>query len=157
MRVRGARPPLSLYQPSRANLWCTPLLRGQIHSYFYSALSTSVVTPLSLTIMIVFQNIANTGDHLQRPNCKLLRSPRIDYSNPIPARFLAPIDFLKFQHSLTFQFNLRCTYHRVHILVEMKQVIVSAHSAGAYTATLLARVNVMRGGGRAPPTLTSQD
>jgi hypothetical protein len=33
---------------------------------------------------------------------------------------------------------------------------VSAHSAGAYTATLLVMVNVMRGGGRAPPTLTSQ-
>ncbi len=31
---------------------------------------------------------------------------------------------------------------------------MSAHSAGAYTATLL--VNVIRGGGRAPPTLTSQ-
>jgi hypothetical protein len=28
---------------------------------------------------------------------------------------------------------------------------VSAHSAGAYTATLLVMVNVMRGGGRAPP------
>ncbi len=36
-------------------------------------------------------------------------------------------------------------------------VSVSAHSAGAYTATVLVRVNVMRGGGRAPPTLTSQD
>ncbi len=34
---------------------------------------------------------------------------------------------------------------------------MSAHSAGAYTATLLVRVNVMRGGGRAPPTLTSQN
>ncbi len=33
---------------------------------------------------------------------------------------------------------------------------VSAHSAGAYTATLLVMVNVMRGGGRASPTLTSQ-
>ncbi len=31
-----------------------------------------------------------------------------------------------------------------------------AYSAGAYTATLLVMVNVMRGGGRAPPTLTSQ-
>jgi hypothetical protein len=28
---------------------------------------------------------------------------------------------------------------------------VSAHSAGAYTATLLVMVNVMRGGGRALP------
>ncbi len=28
---------------------------------------------------------------------------------------------------------------------------MSAHSAGAYTATLLVMVNVMRGGGRAPP------
>ncbi len=44
-----------------------------------------------------------------------------------------------------------CT-HRVHILVEMKQG-QSAHSAGVYTATLLVRVNVMRGGGRAPPHL----
>jgi hypothetical protein len=32
---------------------------------------------------------------------------------------------------------------------------VSAHSAGAYTATLLVMVNVKIGGGRAPPTLTS--
>jgi hypothetical protein len=36
------------------------------------------------------------------------------------------------------------------------RVSVSAHSAGAYTATLLVMVNVIRGGGRAPPTLTSQ-
>jgi hypothetical protein len=28
---------------------------------------------------------------------------------------------------------------------------MSAHSAGAYTETLLVMVNVMRGGGRAPP------
>jgi hypothetical protein len=35
-------------------------------------------------------------------------------------------------------------------------VSVSAHSAGAYTATLLVMVNVMRGGGRAPPTLTKE-
>jgi hypothetical protein len=41
-------------------------------------------------------------------------------------------------------------------LLEMKQgYSVSAHSAGAYTATLLVMVNVMRGSGRAPPTLTS--
>ncbi len=33
---------------------------------------------------------------------------------------------------------------------------VSAHSAGAYTATLLVMVNVVKGGGRALPTLTSQ-
>jgi hypothetical protein len=33
---------------------------------------------------------------------------------------------------------------------------VSAHSAGAYTATLLVMVNVIKGGGRASPTLTSQ-
>ncbi len=33
---------------------------------------------------------------------------------------------------------------------------MSALSAGAYTATLLVMVNVMKGGGRAPPTLTSQ-
>ncbi len=33
---------------------------------------------------------------------------------------------------------------------------MSAHSAGAYTATLLVMVNVKRGGGRAPPTHTSQ-
>ncbi len=32
------------------------------------------------------------------------------------------------------------------------RVSVSAHSAGAYTATLLVMVNVIRGGGRAPPT-----
>ncbi len=35
------------------------------------------------------------------------------------------------------------------------RVSVSAHSAGAYTATLLVMVNVIKGGGRAPPTLTS--
>jgi hypothetical protein len=34
-------------------------------------------------------------------------------------------------------------------------VSVSVHSAGAYTATLLVVVNVMKGGGCAPPTLTS--
>ncbi len=33
---------------------------------------------------------------------------------------------------------------------------ISAHSAGAYTATLLVMVIVVKGGGRAPPTLTSQ-
>ncbi len=33
---------------------------------------------------------------------------------------------------------------------------MSAHSAEAYTATLLVMVNVRRGGGLAPPTLTSQ-
>ncbi len=38
----------------------------------------------------------------------------------------------------------------------MEQGSVSAHSAGAYTATLLVMVNVKRGGWRAPPTLTSQ-
>ncbi len=32
---------------------------------------------------------------------------------------------------------------------------MSAHSAGAYTATLLVMVNVIKGGGRAPPTLTT--
>ena len=37
------------------------------------------------------------------------------------------------------------------------RVSVSAHSAGAYTATLLVMVNVIKGGGRAPPTLTSPD
>ncbi len=39
--------------------------------------------------------------------------------------------------------------------LEMDRVNVSAHSAGAYTATLLVMVNVMKGGGRAPPNLTS--
>jgi hypothetical protein len=34
-------------------------------------------------------------------------------------------------------------------------VSVPAHSAGAYNATLLVMVNVMKGGGRGPPTLTS--
>ncbi len=33
---------------------------------------------------------------------------------------------------------------------------MSAHSVGAYTATLLVMVHVMKGVGRAPPTLTSQ-
>jgi hypothetical protein len=48
--------------------------------------------------------------------------------------------------------------HRVHIFTrdEIYRVSVSAHSAGAYTATLLVMVNVMKGGGRAPPTLTSR-
>ncbi len=32
---------------------------------------------------------------------------------------------------------------------------ISAHSAGAYIATLLVMVNVMKGGERAPPSLTS--
>ncbi len=39
---------------------------------------------------------------------------------------------------------------------ETGTVSVSAHSAGAYTATLLVMVNVIKGGGRAPPTFTSQ-
>ncbi len=34
-------------------------------------------------------------------------------------------------------------------------ISVSAHSARAYTATLLVMVNVMKGGGRAPPNLTT--
>ncbi len=46
--------------------------------------------------------------------------------------------------------------YRVHIFLEMKQASVSAHSAGAYTATLRLMVNIIKGGGRAPPTLTSQ-
>jgi hypothetical protein len=36
------------------------------------------------------------------------------------------------------------------------RVSVSAHSAGAYTATLLVMINVKRGVGHTPPTLTSQ-
>ncbi len=36
-------------------------------------------------------------------------------------------------------------------LLEMKQVSVSAHSAGVYTATLLVMVNVVKGGRHAPP------
>ncbi len=35
----GARPPLSLYLPSRTKLWCILQLRGQMHSpYFCSTL-----------------------------------------------------------------------------------------------------------------------
>ncbi len=47
--------------------------------------------------------------------------------------------------------------HRVHTYLYKRwnRVSVSAHSAGAYTATLLVMVNVIKGGGRAPPTLTS--
>jgi hypothetical protein len=46
---------------------------------------------------------------------------------------------------------VRCdrAIHRVHIFTRDNQVSVSAHSAGAYTATLLVMVNVMKGGGRA--------
>ncbi len=33
---------------------------------------------------------------------------------------------------------------------------MSAHLAGAYTATLLVRVNVVKGGGRAPPPLPAR-
>ncbi len=36
------------------------------------------------------------------------------------------------------------------------RVSVSAHSAGSYTATLLVMVIVVKGGGRAPPSLISQ-
>jgi hypothetical protein len=36
-------------------------------------------------------------------------------------------------------------------LIEIKQGYVSAHSAGAYTATLLVMVNVMNGVGMHPP------
>ncbi len=35
MRLGNARPPLSLYLPSRAKLWCTLQLRGQIHSSYF--------------------------------------------------------------------------------------------------------------------------
>jgi hypothetical protein len=40
--------------------------------------------------------------------------------------------------------------------VSIFSVWVSAHSAGEYTVTLLVMVIVVKGGGRAPPTLTSQ-
>jgi hypothetical protein len=48
--------------------------------------------------------------------------------------------------------------HRLNMELDLQwnRVSVSAHSAGAYTATLLVMVNVVKGGGRAPPTLTSQ-
>ncbi len=43
VRVGGTRPPLSLYLPSQAKLWCTLQLRGQKHSsYFSSTLFSSV-------------------------------------------------------------------------------------------------------------------
>ncbi len=45
------------------------------------------------------------------------------------------------------------THHRV-LYKRWNRVSVFAHSAGAYNATLLLMVNVMKGGGRAPPTLT---
>jgi hypothetical protein len=47
--------------------------------------------------------------------------------------------------------------HRVHIFTRDETGLVyhSAQSAGAYTATLLVMVNVVKGGGQAPPTLTS--
>jgi hypothetical protein len=41
--------------------------------------------------------------------------------------------------------------HRVHISQRRNRVSVSAHSAGAYTATLLVMVNVIKRDGRAPP------
>ncbi len=41
------------------------------------------------------------------------------------------------------------------MLVEMKWVSVSAHSAGAYTATLYVMVTIVKWGGCASPTLTS--
>jgi hypothetical protein len=45
-----------------------------------------------------------------------------------------------------------CYNHRVHIFTKDEtNVSVSAHSAGAYTATLLAMVNVVEGGGRCTP------
>ena len=46
---------------------------------------------------------------------------------------------------------VRCNraIHREHIFTRDNQVSVSAHSAGAYTATLLVIVNVMKGDGRA--------
>jgi hypothetical protein len=47
-------------------------------------------------------------------------------------------------------------HHRVHIFPRDETGFsVSAHSAGAYTATLLVMVNVIKRDGRAPPTLTS--
>ncbi len=45
---------------------------------------------------------------------------------------------------------------RVHIFTRDETgLLYLPHSAGAYTATLLVMVNVVKGGGRAPPTLTS--
>ncbi len=52
--------------------------------------------------------------------------------------------------------GLVCLPHRVHIFTRDETgVSVSAHSAGAYTVTLMVMVNVIKGGGRATPTLTS--
>jgi hypothetical protein len=46
---------------------------------------------------------------------------------------------------------VRCdrAINKVHIFTRDNLVSVSAHSAGAYTATLLVMVNVMKGVGRA--------
>jgi hypothetical protein len=51
------------------------------------------------------------------------------------------------------QANLGGADHRVHIFTrdETGLVYISAHSAGAYTATLLVMVNAMKGGGVDPP------
>ncbi len=59
--------------------------------------------------------------------------------------------FLLAKPSFVFCFNI--DDHRVHIFTtdETGLVYVSAHSAGAYTATLLVMVNVVKEGGRAPP------
>ncbi len=53
--------------------------------------------------------------------------------------------------SFAMSFSPQITYFSY----SWNRVSVSAYSAGAYTATLLVMVNVMKGGGRAPPTLTS--
>jgi hypothetical protein len=54
--------------------------------------------------------------------------------------------------------KLQCTLQlsgrpqTTYLYKRWNRVSVSAYSAGAYTATLLVMVNVMKGGGRAPPS-----
>ncbi len=58
-----------------------------------------------------------------------------------------PLSHLSWTHKHTHPYWY---YHRVHIFTR-DETGLAYHSAGAYTATLLVMVNVVKGGGRAPP------
>ncbi len=53
-----------------------------------------------------------------------------------------------------YKYNLHKVHHPKKAAEEGNRGSVSALSAGAYATTLLAMVDTVKGGGRAPPTLT---
>jgi hypothetical protein len=110
---------------------------------------TSYVKPeLWIRMHNVFKNV-NIDQNLD------LTHPRVII---IKTRVLKRSPFVKIIFNITERIKgqafLSCTTEYIFLL-EINRVSVSAHSAGAYTATLLVMVNVMKGGGLAPPTPTS--